>query len=83
MYVTLPHSYILQLTNIADCIKKGNCQEGTTPLEVASQQLLKDQVHILHTIGGNDTKTRKQQCVPTIFTPNMEENIGHWYAQDN
>lgn len=45
----------VKLTNIADCIKKGYVQEGDTPLEVASQQLLKDQVQVLHTIGGDDT----------------------------
>ena len=27
-------------------------------LEVASQQLLKDGIHVLHTIGGDDTNTQ-------------------------
>jgi diphosphate-dependent phosphofructokinase len=48
----------VKLTNIADCIKRGYVQEGGTPLEVASQQLLKDQIHVLHTIGGDDTNTQ-------------------------
>jgi pyrophosphate--fructose-6-phosphate 1-phosphotransferase len=30
-------------------------------LEVASQQLLQDQVHVLHTIGGDDTNTQAAQ----------------------
>jgi pyrophosphate--fructose-6-phosphate 1-phosphotransferase len=49
------------LTNITDCIKRGFVQEGDTPLEVASQTLLKDQIHVLHTIGGDDTNTQAAQ----------------------
>jgi diphosphate-dependent phosphofructokinase len=48
----------VKLTNVADCIKRGYVQEGNTPLEVASQQLLKDEIHVLHTIGGDDTNTQ-------------------------
>jgi pyrophosphate--fructose-6-phosphate 1-phosphotransferase len=48
----------VKLTNVADCIKKGYVQHGSTPLEVASQQLIKDQVHVVHTIGGDDTNTQ-------------------------
>lgn len=51
----------VKLTNVADCIKRGYVKEGETPLEVAAQQLLKDQVHILHTIGGDDTNTQAAQ----------------------
>jgi diphosphate-dependent phosphofructokinase len=53
----LIHHYY-QLTNVADCIKRGYVEEGHTPLEVASKQLLKDDVHVLHTIGGDDTNTQ-------------------------
>jgi pyrophosphate--fructose-6-phosphate 1-phosphotransferase len=48
----------VKLTNEADCIKKGYCKEGETPLEVGSQTLLKDKVDVLHTIGGDDTNTQ-------------------------
>jgi pyrophosphate--fructose-6-phosphate 1-phosphotransferase len=48
----------VKLTNVEDCIKRGYVKEGDTPLETASQQLLKDQVHVLHTIGGDDTNTQ-------------------------
>jgi pyrophosphate--fructose-6-phosphate 1-phosphotransferase len=41
-----------------DCIKRGYVQEGHTPLEVAALQLIKDEVHVLHTIGGDDTNTQ-------------------------
>ena len=47
-----------QLTNIKDCIKRGFVPEGQTPLEVASQTLLKDKVNVIHTIGGDDTNTQ-------------------------
>ena len=47
----------VKLTNIEDCISKGYIQEGETPLEVAAKQLVKDEVNILHTIGGDDTNT--------------------------
>lgn len=48
----------VKLTNAADCVQKGYVQKGATPLEVAAQQLLTDQVHVLHTIGGDDTNTQ-------------------------
>ena len=47
----------VKLTNIEDCIKKGYIIEGKKPLEVAANQLVKDGVTILHTIGGDDTNT--------------------------
>lgn len=48
----------VKLTNIKDCIKRGFVPEGQTPLEVASQTLLKDEVNVIHTIGGDDTNTQ-------------------------
>ncbi|MFQ6608653.1 MAG: pyrophosphate--fructose-6-phosphate 1-phosphotransferase [Fidelibacterota bacterium] len=47
----------VKLTNIDDCLRKGYVQEGEDPLEVAAEQLVKDGVTILHTIGGDDTNT--------------------------
>ena len=47
----------VKLTNIEDCIKKGYVKEGENPLEVAANNLAKDGVTILHTIGGDDTNT--------------------------
>ena len=46
------------MTNIKDCLARGFITEGTTPLEVASQQLLKDSINVIHTIGGDDTNTQ-------------------------
>ena len=48
----------VKLTNVADCVKRGLCQEGEVPLEVAAAQLMKDEITILHTIGGDDTNTQ-------------------------
>ncbi len=47
----------VKLTNAADCVKRGLVKEGENPLRVAAEQLVKDEVHILHTIGGDDTNT--------------------------
>ncbi len=47
----------VKLTNIADCVKRGLVQEGEDPQKVAADQLIKDGVDVLHTIGGDDTNT--------------------------
>ena len=47
----------VKLTNVADCVKRGLVQEGLDPLHVAAEQLTKDGVDVLHTIGGDDTNT--------------------------
>ena len=47
----------VKLTNIKDCVKRGLVKEGQDPLAVAAEQLRKDGVDVLHTIGGDDTNT--------------------------
>lgn len=47
----------VKLTNVADCVKRGLVREGENPLTVAAQQLTRDGVDVLHTIGGDDTNT--------------------------
>lgn len=47
----------VKLTNIKDCVKRGLVKEGEDPLKVAADQLVKDGVDVLHTIGGDDTNT--------------------------
>ena len=51
----------VKLTNLEDCIHNGYVQEGEDPLQVAADQLKKDKVDILHTIGGDDTNTMAAQ----------------------
>jgi len=47
----------VKLTNVRDCVKRGLVAEGENPLKVAADQLVKDGVDVLHTIGGDDTNT--------------------------
>jgi diphosphate-dependent phosphofructokinase len=47
----------VKLTNVADCVKRGLVAEGQDPLHVAAEQLTRDGVDVLHTIGGDDTNT--------------------------
>lgn len=51
----------VKLTNIDDCVKRGYVEENGDPIKVATNQLIKDQVDILHTIGGDDTNTMAAQ----------------------
>src|SRR5438067_2124529 len=45
----------VKLTNVEDCVKRGLVQPGQDPLRVAAEQLRRDSVDVLHTIGGDDT----------------------------
>lgn len=47
----------VKLTNVRDCVTRGLVAEGQNPLHVAAEQLMRDGVTILHTIGGDDTNT--------------------------
>ena len=51
----------VKLTNIKDCIHRGYVKEGEDPLKIAAEQLKKDSVNILHTIGGDDTNRMAAQ----------------------
>ena len=45
----------VKLTNVEDCVRRGLVQPGQEPLHVAAEQLSRDRVDVLHTIGGDDT----------------------------
>jgi len=47
----------VKLTNVKDCVKRGLVKEGENPQKVAADQLVRDGVDVLHTIGGDDTNT--------------------------
>ncbi|MDR2377741.1 MAG: pyrophosphate--fructose-6-phosphate 1-phosphotransferase [Puniceicoccales bacterium] len=47
----------VKLTNGKDCVKRGLVKEGEDPQKVAAEQLVRDGVTVLHTIGGDDTNT--------------------------
>mmetsp|Transcript_14954 Transcript_14954/g.20381 ORF Transcript_14954/g.20381 Transcript_14954/m.20381 type:complete len:409 (-) Transcript_14954:98-1324(-) len=57
----------VKLTNVKDCIARGFCGENETPLEVAAQQLLKDKINVIHTIGGDDTNTQAAELSKYIL----------------
>ena len=47
----------VKLTNVQDCVKNEYINNGEDPLKVAADQLVRDSITILHTIGGDDTNT--------------------------
>ena len=47
----------VKLTNVEDCVKREIVAEGQNPLQVAAEQLSRDGIDVLHTIGGDDTNT--------------------------
>jgi len=58
----------VKLTNVKDCEKRGLVQPGQNPLHVAAEQLTRDQVTILHTIGGDDTNTQAAKLSEYLAT---------------
>ena len=56
----------VKLSNVDDCIKSGYINAGENPLEVATEQLIRDEVDILHTIGGDDTNTMAGELVACL-----------------
>lgn len=47
----------VKLTNARNLVERGLVQPGDNPLAVAAEQLRRDGVDVLHTIGGDDTNT--------------------------
>ncbi|MBP5284798.1 MAG: pyrophosphate--fructose-6-phosphate 1-phosphotransferase [Kiritimatiellae bacterium] len=60
----------VKLTNVKDCVKRGLVKEGEDPLKVAADQLVKDGVDVLHTIGGDDTNTTAADLAKYLATNN-------------
>lgn len=60
----------VKLTNVADCVKRGLVAEGQDPQQVAADQLVKDGVDVLHTIGGDDTNTAAADLASFLATNN-------------
>jgi diphosphate-dependent phosphofructokinase len=48
----------VKLTNTQDLVRRGLIREGQDPLQAAADQLTRDRVDVLHTIGGDDTSTQ-------------------------
>lgn len=58
----------VKLTNVEDCLKRGLIKEGQNPQMVATEQLVKDGVDVLHTIGGDDTNTTAAELAKFLET---------------
>ncbi len=65
----------VKLTNVKDCVKRGLVKEGEDPLVVAAQQLTKDGVTILHTIGGDDTNTTAADLAAHLAQHNYQLTV--------
>ena len=65
----------VKLTNKEDCVKKGYINEHQDPLSVAALQLLKDNIDILHTIGGDDTNTTASDLVDYLKSENHKLTV--------
>ncbi|SDU66103.1 pyrophosphate--fructose-6-phosphate 1-phosphotransferase [Jiangella alkaliphila] len=65
----------VKLTNVADCVKRGLVQEGQDPLHVAAEQLTRDGVDVLHTIGGDDTNTTAADLAAYLGTNDYELTV--------
>ena len=65
----------VKLTNTDDCVKRGYVEENRDPIRVATNQLIKDQVDILHTIGGDDTNTMAAQLSSYLYENNYNLTV--------
>jgi pyrophosphate--fructose-6-phosphate 1-phosphotransferase len=65
----------VKLTNVKDCVKRGLVKEGEDPQKVAADQLVKDGVQVLHTIGGDDTNTAAADLAAFLKTNNYDLTV--------
>ena len=65
----------VKLSNLEDCIKNNYIKKGENPLKVAADQLIKDKVTILHTIGGDDTNTTAGELVSYLKMNNYDLTV--------
>lgn len=65
----------VKLTNVADCVKRGLCKEGEDPQKVAADQLVKDGVDVLHTVGGDDTNTAAADLAAFLHENDYELSV--------
>lgn len=65
----------VKLTNVKDCVKRGLVAEGQDPLHVAAEQLTRDGVDVLHTIGGDDTNTTAADLAAYLHSNGYELTV--------
>lgn len=65
----------VKLSNAADLVKRGLVKEGQNPLAVAAEQLQKDGVDVLHTIGGDDTNITAAELAAYLHEHDYELTV--------
>jgi len=65
----------VKLTNVEDCIKNKYISDNETPLQKAAENLKKNEVDILHTIGGDDTNTAAADLVKYLKSKNYNLTV--------
>jgi hypothetical protein len=65
----------VKLTNKADCEKRKLVKPGEDPQRVAADQLVKDGVDVLHTIGGDDTNTAAADLAAFLARENYQLTV--------
>ena len=65
----------VKLTNAKNLVERGLVKEGEDPLQVAAEQLRKDGVDVLHTIGGDDTNTTAADLAAYLHENNYELTV--------
>jgi pyrophosphate--fructose-6-phosphate 1-phosphotransferase len=56
-------------------VKRGLVKEGQNPLQVAAEQLVRDGVDVLHTIGGDDTNTTAADLAAYLAKNNYQLTV--------
>ena len=65
----------VKLSNIEDCVRNNYILKNQLPVEVAANQLIKDNINILHTIGGDDTNTTAADLVSYLKKNNYDLTV--------
>ncbi len=65
----------VKLTNVEDCVERGLVEAGEDPQQKAADQLVRDGVDVLHTIGGDDTNTAAAELAKFLKTNNYNLTV--------
>jgi len=65
----------VKLTNVKDCVKRGLVKDGQDPQQVAAEQLIRDGVDVLHTVGGDDTNTAAADLAKYLAAHNYKLTV--------
>jgi len=65
----------VKLTNVEDCVERGYVQKGQKPVQVAADQLVKDNVDVLFTIGGDDTQSAAADLAAFLKAKNYDLGV--------